>query len=38
MKEYNCISQNMESTVVAEFEDDYYSAAQYHPNAEQLRQ
>ena len=34
MKEYNCISQNMESTVVAEFEGGYYSAAQYQSEAE----
>ena len=34
MKEYDCISQNPESTVVAEFEGGYYSSAQYQSEAE----
>ena len=34
MKEYDCISQNTESTVVAEFEGGYYSSAQYQSEAE----
>lgn len=34
MKEYSQISENTESTVVAEFEAGYYSAAQYQSEAE----
>ena len=34
MKEYDTISQNPESTVVAEFEGGYYSSAQYQSEAE----
>ena len=34
MKEYDCISQYTESTVVAEFEGGYYSSAQYQSEAE----
>ena len=34
MIEYDCISQNNESTVVAEFEGGYYSSAQYQSEAE----
>ncbi len=34
MTEYDLISQNPESTVVAEFEPGYYSAAQYQSEAE----
>ena len=34
MKEYDCISQNTESTVMAEFEGGYYSSAQYQSESE----
>ena len=34
MKNYDLISENTESTVVAEFEPGYYSAAQYQSEAE----